>query len=64
MAKVLERAGTFLASVREEIKQVSWPAREEVLGSAIVVFIGVALLASFISVCDVILTHIAKILLQ
>ena len=64
MPKALDRVSTFLTAVRDEMKQVSWPAREEVVGSALVVFVGVVLLAGFIWVCDVILSHIAKILLQ
>ena len=64
MANVVERVGTFLTAVREEMKQVAWPSREEVLSSALVVFVGVAVLATYISVCDLILSHAAKILLQ
>ncbi|MBI3011586.1 MAG: preprotein translocase subunit SecE [Candidatus Omnitrophica bacterium] len=64
MAKILERVSTFLTDVREELKQVSWPSREELLGSLLVVFVGVALLASFISVCDFILSKAAQLLLR
>ena len=64
MPKALDRLSIFLTAVREEMKQVSWPAREEVVGSAVVVFVGVALLAGFIGVCDVVLSHIAQLLLK
>ena len=53
-----------MTDVREELKQVSWPTREELVGSALVVFVGVALLASFISVCDFILSKTARLLLR
>ena len=63
MAKPFTGAATFFAGVREELKQVSWPTREEVMGSALVVFVGVALLAIFISICDFVLSKAARVLL-
>ena len=53
-----------MRDVREEAAQVSWPTREELVGSAVVVFVGVALLASFISVWDFLLSKIAHVLLR
>ena len=64
MAKSLARVTTFLTDVREELKQVSWPTREELLGSALVVFVGVVLLAAYISVCDFLLSKAAQLLLR
>lgn len=64
MANVLARVTTFLVGVREELKQVSWPTREELVGSALVVFIGVTLMAGFISVCDFLLSKAAQLLLR
>ncbi len=64
MAKPLARFSTFLTDVREELKQVSWPSREELIGSAMVVFVGVAALAVFISACDFVLSKAAQLLLR
>ena len=64
MASLVTRVTTFLRSVREEMKAVSWPPREELVGSAVVVFVGVLLLASFISLCDFLLSSAAHLLLQ
>ena len=64
MAKALARFSTFFAGVREEMKQVSWPSRDELVGSALVVFVGVALLAIFISACDFLLSKAASLLLR
>ena len=64
MATALERVTGFVVGVREELKQVSWPTRDELFGSALVVFVGVALLASFISVCDFVLSKAAQVLLR
>ena len=64
MAKSLAGVTTFLTGVREELKQVSWPNRDELVGSALVVFVGVALLAVFISLCDFVLSKAAQMLLR
>ncbi|MBI3321967.1 MAG: preprotein translocase subunit SecE [Candidatus Omnitrophica bacterium] len=64
MAAPLSRVAGFLLSVREELKQVSWPSRSELFGSVVVVFVGVVLLASFISICDFVLSKAAQLLLR
>jgi preprotein translocase subunit SecE len=64
MTNPLARLTTFLSQVREEMRQVSWPSREDLVGSVVVVFVGVALLASFISVCDFLLSKAAHVLLR
>jgi len=62
--KSLRRFLTFLREIREEITHVSWPTREELIGSALVVFVGVVLLATYISVWDFILSKTAQVLLR
>jgi len=62
--KPLQRFVTFLREVRAEIAHVSWPTREELVGSTLVVFVGVALLASYISFCDFLLSKAARVLLR
>ena len=64
MSKPLGRVASFMEEIREELKQVAWPTREELLGSALVVFVGVTLLALFISVCDFLLSKAAQVLLR
>ena len=64
MAKPLARFATFLGEVRDEMKQVSWPTKDELVGSVLVVFVGVVFLASFISVCDFFLSKAAQLLLR
>ena len=61
---VVQRVSGFLQGVREEIKLASWPTREELIGSAMVVFVGVTLLAIYISVCDLLLSHATQRLLR
>ena len=64
MANPAARFGLFVSGVREELKQVSWPSREELIGSALVVFVGVFLLAVFVGVCDFFLSKAAQLLLR
>ena len=64
MAKSLERLTVFLGGVREELRQVTWPTREELIGSALVVFVGVMCLSGFISACNFILSRVAQALLR
>jgi len=64
MANPLARLATLFAEIREEMKQVAWPTREELLGSGMVVLIGVAILAIYISVCDLALSTLIQRLLH
>ena len=64
MANPLAGALIFFTGVREELKQVSWPGRDELVGSALVVLIGVVLLAAYISLCDFALSKSAHLLLR
>jgi len=62
--KIVKRFLAFLKKVREELSQVTWPTRDELIGSAMVVFVGVVLMGSFIAVCDIMLSQAATLLLQ
>ena len=64
MGNVVKWFSTFAMEIREELMQVSWPSREELLGSALVVFVGVTLMAIFISACDFVLSKAAHLLLR
>ena len=64
MANPFGKFNQFLGGVREEMLQVTWPTREELAGSALVVFVGVALLGVFISVVDFVLSRGARLFLQ
>ncbi len=64
MANPVSRMTTFVSEIQQELKQVSWPTREELTGSALVVFLGVFLLAIFIWACDFILVHTQQHLIE
>jgi len=60
----MSRVAAFFEGVREEMRRVSWPTREELVGSALVVFVGVFLLACYITVLDSILSKTVQVLLR
>ena len=62
--KSVARFNEFLLGVREELTKVTWPTREELVGSALVVFVGVVLLGGFITVCDFVLSKAAQVFLR
>jgi len=52
--KLIEKSGKFLGEVKSELKKVSWPDRHELAAATGIVVITVALLATFIWLCDTI----------
>jgi len=53
----------FLADVKYEMSKVSWPTKEELLGSTYVVIIMSIIMALFIFAADTILSRIVGLLL-
>jgi preprotein translocase SecE subunit len=64
MANPLQNFSVFLTSVRDELKQVNWPAREELVGSVVVVFTGILILGAYIGAVDWLLSNAARVILQ
>ncbi|MGB2629973.1 MAG: preprotein translocase subunit SecE [Candidatus Omnitrophota bacterium] len=60
----MTKVGKFLNQVRTELKKVSWPSREEIISSTIVVLTSSLLLAVFIGVCDVVLSRVVNFLIS
>jgi preprotein translocase subunit SecE len=52
---VIEKVKKFFADVYAEMKKVSWPSKEEIRGSTMVVIVTVIIVAIFIGVVDRIL---------
>jgi preprotein translocase subunit SecE len=50
----------FIKEVRNELKRVSWPSREEIRGSTTVVIVIVLVLAVFIGLVDRALTYLVS----
>lgn len=51
----MERVGVFFREVKLEMKKVSWPSRQEVIGNTIIVLVTVAVLSVLIGIEDSIL---------
>jgi len=54
----------FFSEVKIEMSKVSWPTRDELIGSTIVVLVSLALLSGFIGVCDLFLSNIVNIIMS
>lgn len=61
---VMDQMREFVKDVRLESAKVSWPTREELKDSTIVVLITVLLVAAFIGVMDRILTFAVGLLFR
>jgi len=46
------RIRTFLQAVKAEVKKVTWPSRQEVVRSTIIVLLTVAIFAAIIGIMD------------
>jgi len=55
---VLNRPGivTFMAAMETELRKVSWPTKDQVVGSSIVVIITMLVLAAYLFIVDTLLT--------
>ncbi len=54
----------FLLEVREEMGRVTWPTRDDIINSTMVVLFAVLVFAVFLGVVDFVLTWAHKILLS
>lgn len=60
----LKRSGKFMKEVRSELKKVTWPTKDELVSSTIVVIVSVALVSGFIWIVDSILLNVLKLILR
>ena len=59
----IAQAKEFLREVLVELKKVTWPTRQETVGSTGVVFVMVIVMAAFFYVVDVLLTAAVRLVL-
>jgi preprotein translocase SecE subunit len=57
------RIKNFLAGVREELRHVNWPARNEAIYLTLVVIVGSLALAAFLGAFDFIFQYLLKLIL-
>ncbi len=56
----MEKYINFLKEVKEELKKIVWPTKDETIGTTTVVIIFVVLMAIFLGVVDVALSKIIQ----
>ncbi len=52
--------GKFLRDVRVEMGKVTWPTRQDLLQSTIVVLVAVAIAAAFTALCDLVFSQFVE----
>lgn len=61
---MLEKALKFLKEVQVEMAKVTWPTRDELIGSTSVVLVVSLAFALFMFFCDLLLTSIMRYVLR
>ena len=61
---MIQKVRTFFSEVKVELGKVSWPTREELLGSTAVVLMTMLILSVFIGVCDFIFSFLMQLFLR
>ena len=58
------KAAGFITEVKTELKKVSWPPRDELISSTLVVLITVGILSLFVGICDLVFSRIINLLIR
>ena len=58
------KIANFFTESKIELKKVSWPSKEELIDSTVVVLVSVILLAIFIGVVDLILSKLVELIIR
>jgi len=53
----------FLSDVVVEMKKSSWPGRQELIASTIMVIVSVVMLSAFVGLCDKVLVELLKLII-
>lgn len=57
------KVAAFFNDIKLEMVKVSWPTKNELIGSTAVVLISLAVLSLFIGVCDLVLSKIVNVIM-
>jgi len=58
------KAGQFFSQVKTEMGKVSWPSKNELMSSTLVVLVSSLLVAVYIGVCDLVLSKAVNFLIS
>ena len=53
----------FFNDIKLEMLKVSWPTKDELIGSTIIVIVSLAILSLFIGICDIFLSKIVNVIM-
>ncbi len=53
----------FLKDIKIEMSKVSWPTKDELIGSTVIVLVSLGILSAFIGVCDLVLSKIINVIM-
>jgi len=61
---MIAKITNFFKEVRVELSKVSWPTKNDLIGSTLVVIVSVTVLAIFIGTCDFVFSRIIHLILR
>jgi len=64
IGELVDALRTFLGEVKTELKKCTWPTRQELLGSTIVVVISVIIMGAFVGLSDTVLMGLLRAVLR
>ena len=57
------KISNFFKDIKLEMSKVSWPTKDELIGSTIIVLISLGILSAFIGACDITLSKVVNIII-
>jgi len=64
ITELIDVLKTFLGEVKTELKKCTWPTRQELVGSTMVVVVSVIILGVFVGLSDTMLVGILRAVLR
>jgi len=61
---IFKKITDFLKEVKIELNKVSWSTRQELIGSTVVVITATFIMAVFIGLIDILLSHILRLVFK
>lgn len=58
------KPSVFYSEIKEELQKVSWPTKEQTLGTSVVVFVVVVLICLYLGVVDAVLATIITAIMR
>ncbi len=62
MKQVVQNIGTYLSEVSVEFKKISWPERQELIDSTVVVLSFIVIMAVVVLCCDKVIDFVLQLI--